>query len=45
MQKLTKEQEQELAWNWHLNKSLALVYGTFDNYVKVITNVTSKTEK
>lgn len=44
MKKLTKEEEQELAWRWHLDKSLSLVYGTFDNYVKVVTNISNTSD-
>ena len=36
--KLTKDQESELSWEWHLNPSLSLVYRTFDNFVAVRTN-------
>ena len=35
---LTKEEEVEIAWHWHNNPSLALVYKTFENYVRVVTN-------
>lgn len=43
--KLTKDQEIELAWNWHINPSLALVYKTFENYVAVYTNNKSVSEE
>ena len=39
---LTKVEQSELAWNWHLSPSLALVYGTFENYVKVVMNNRSR---
>ena len=42
--KLTKDQEVELAWNWHINPSLALVYKTLENYVAVYTNNKSVSE-
>lgn len=43
--KLTKDQEVELAWNWHINPSLALVYRTFKNYIAVYTNNKSVSEE
>lgn len=39
---LSKAEQSELAWNWHLSPSLALVYGTFENYVAVVMNNRSK---
>lgn len=38
IRQLSKEDEQELAWRWHSDPSLALVYKTFDNFVRVYTN-------
>lgn len=35
---LTKEDQAELSWRWHLDPNLQLIYKSFENYVRIVTN-------
>lgn len=35
---LTKDEQKELMWRWAEDPSLHLVYKSFDNFVKIVSN-------
>ena len=38
IRKLSKDDECALMWRWQEDRSLQLVYKTFDNFIRVYTN-------